>query len=112
MHSLKEDYPLLLNNIAQILSSDPMLGVALLIGQNVDLELFVYYLLDEYPYYKCGEYLNNFSFNYDYNFDRNYYVTRHTDYNTIYHNSMTIDYIQIWLLNQLNKLINEYKQNI
>lgn len=105
MHSLKEDYPLLLNNIAQILSSDPMLGAALLVGQNVDLEVFVYYLLDAYPRFNCKD-------KFSYRYKSNYYSIVENIDGHYHHFPNTIDDMSDWLLHQLNNLINEYKQNI
>lgn len=98
-----EDYPQLLSNIADILSSDPILGATLLVSQNVDLDLFVYHLLDNYNDYEVIG-----LFRYRLKYGLNYYIfgTTHTSKSGYYsYNYPTSDEVDGYIYKELIKLI-------
>lgn len=105
MDSLTEDYPQLLSNIADILSSDPILGATLLVSQNIDLDLFVYHLLDNYNEFKCNE-----KFIYHVRNNGNYSLGIYVQYKSggtgYYYDSVLLDDIQDKIKQLIIKLIN------
>ena len=101
-----EDYPQLLSNIADILRSDPLLGVTLLVSQKVDIDLFVYYLLDNYNTLLVNE---PHLFKYDYVESSNAYnFFNKPPGGSIQVTRVSIDDIQDVLKKKLNEIINTY----
>ncbi len=102
----------ILNNIADILSSDPILGATLLVSQNIDLDLFVYHLLDNYNEYRVKD-----EFKYVKMYSQEYYVfghmdnTRNRSYPThgFTYNYPNIDDVDKHIKKQLVRLIMKYE---
>lgn len=90
----------ILNNIADILSSDPVLGATLLVSQNIDLDLFVYHLLDNYNEFKVFD-----KFNYRYS---NPYYSFSCWTNGVWSSKVAYrSNIDEFIKRELHKIINE-----